>query len=330
MNIEKFDPTAAELTKIADEAKSIVIKDYNDKEGIALADEMRKKLKTARVQIQKTGKEMREEAVNFQRAVIAKEKELVAIIEPVEQEIKQKLDEIEKQKEIEQRKLVLPDRRSQVEQLGFEPDDEQLLQMDSEQFADFIRGKKEERLELDRKAFEEERIKKAQEEAERKAAEEAKLAEERRKIEEEKALIAEEQRKIDEAKRINEARKEAEERARKEAEARAQEEKERAEREKKEAEERARQEERDRIAAEQAEVERKRKEAEEKKAAEEAEKARQEALRPDKDKMLAFAKTLSDIEVPQCATEKGQAFARMIKEELNEIANKINNNIENL
>lgn len=61
----------------------------------------RQSLKSARIEIEKRGKAAREDAVAFQKAVIAKEKELVALIEPEEARLKELQDAEDNRKERE-------------------------------------------------------------------------------------------------------------------------------------------------------------------------------------------------------------------------------------
>ena len=75
LDIEKFNPTKAEIVALAEKYKSLTIKGVDDKQGYALVDEARKELKKVRVKIAKDGKLLRSEAVDFQKAVIAKEKD---------------------------------------------------------------------------------------------------------------------------------------------------------------------------------------------------------------------------------------------------------------
>lgn len=82
--LEKFSPTRAELIELKEQYGSLVIASPTDTVGYNTVDTARKILKAKRVEITKTGKELRDSANKFAKAVIAKEKELVAIIEPVE------------------------------------------------------------------------------------------------------------------------------------------------------------------------------------------------------------------------------------------------------
>jgi len=115
---------------------------------------------------------LREEAVAFQKKVIAVEKELVAIIEPVEIDLAGKQEEIDKAVQMEKRKANLPYRQSQLKEIGVEIADEFILAMEDAQFLAYLTEKKAEKV-----AEQERKLKEAQEQL---AHEQAKLAEEKR------------------------------------------------------------------------------------------------------------------------------------------------------
>lgn len=189
-NIEKFDPTTQELTKMVATSKSIT--ELSD--PLVIRD-MRLSLKNARVSITKKGKELREEAIAFQKAVIGKEKELIGIIEPEEDRLAG-IEELAKtRKEREERVNLLPMRRMRITELGItrEATDEELCEMDTVSFQEWTNTvvaeqNEAKRLELEAKEREikeaEDRIAREKEtkEREEKAREDEKrLAEERAK-----------------------------------------------------------------------------------------------------------------------------------------------------
>lgn len=212
-DIERFDPTQVELTKMVRE--STMITETSD--PLVIRD-MRLRLKNSRVAITKKGKELREEAIAFQKAVIAKEKELIAIIEPEEERLVGIEEIAKKLKEREDRVHLLPMRREEIARNGLtiECTDEMLLDMDSTQFTIWLNERVAEqnekrRLELEAKERE---IKEAEERIQREK--EAKEREE--KAREDERIKAEER--IKQAEADAERRvKEAEEKARREAEA---------------------------------------------------------------------------------------------------------------
>lgn len=141
LNIEKFNPTIAELTSLSTKYQGLTIAGVEDKDGYAAVDAARKELKKVRVQIQKTGKEMRSEALAFQKAVIAKEDEYVAMIEPLEKELAAKQKAIDDEQEKLDRVKLLPVRRKRLADYHLIEDDEVLLSMDSMQFDTYANQK---------------------------------------------------------------------------------------------------------------------------------------------------------------------------------------------
>lgn len=147
-DIEKFDPTTAELKALVKASCKITADDLEDPKQLAVVKENRIALKKARVQIEKTGKALREDANAFAKAVIAKEKELIAIIEPEEDRLAA-IEEEAKQLAVRKDRLEkLPARKERLEAIAIDAEnthssfevwvtEEQLLGMDSEQFEAF-------------------------------------------------------------------------------------------------------------------------------------------------------------------------------------------------
>lgn len=205
MDIQKFNPTVAELTALAEEAKSVDVSD------LTAVKEMRLKLRTARTTITKTGKEFRTEALAFQKAVIAKEKELLELVTPEEDRLKQIEDDAAKAIELEERQKKMPWRKEQIMLIGDgldNPTDEELLEMDDEQFASYLNDRKVAKFDAD------EAEKREKEEAERIEKEKAEAVEKARIEEQEKA----EKRVQEEKERAEREAKEKEEREKREAE----------------------------------------------------------------------------------------------------------------
>lgn len=192
MDIQKFNPTVAELTTLAEEAKAVDISD------LTAVKEMRLKLRTARTTITKTGKEFRAEALAFQKAVIAKEKELLELVTPEEDRLKAVEDEAARAAELEERKKVIPWRKEQLITIGDgkdNPTEEELLDMDDATFTSYLNERKAAHLDAV--------------EAEKREAE---LAEQREKEKEEAAEKARQE----ERERLEREQKEKEEREAKE------------------------------------------------------------------------------------------------------------------
>lgn len=216
MDIEQFNPAAAELTAIVEETKKIANVDINDEAQMATVKENRLKLRDARIAITKKGKEMREDALKFQKAVIGKEKELLAIIGPEEERLSAIEEEAKKAEERKERVASLPYRKDKLATIkdGVEISDEELLDMDAEKFEEYYTGrvnaknaKAAEELEA-MKSKEQEAENEKKRQAELKEAEEKARQEEREKLEREQKekeeqaekdrIAAEEKKKADE------------------------------------------------------------------------------------------------------------------------------------
>lgn len=85
--LEAFEQRKADLTELKDQATGLKIESIDDKQSIYSLSNIRKKLKQARVDIEKEGKMMRDPLTAISKTISAKEKELVAIIEPTELEL---------------------------------------------------------------------------------------------------------------------------------------------------------------------------------------------------------------------------------------------------
>lgn len=226
-DIEQFNPTMAELITLASQYKDLTINGVDDKEGYNKVHKARVTLKDARVSIQKTGKLLRADALKFQKAVIEKERELIALIEPIEIDLGKRQDEIDEQKEKLKRLEDLPRRREKIKEIDLVMTDDELLAMDSHRFDSFMFNRRNEYLDMKEKRMKAELEAKAKLEAiEREAKmkaelellnmENAKIEAAKRKLEEEKAQVErEKQRAID----LENAKIEAEKRLKQEEEA---------------------------------------------------------------------------------------------------------------
>lgn len=137
LNIEKFNPTKAEITALVDKYKGLTITGIDDKAGYEAVHKARMELKAVRVNITKTGKSMREEALKFQKDVIAKEKDLVEMVEPTERDLEAKQKAIDEEKEKIKRKAILPERKEKLDAIGVNYDDDSILLLDENQFTEY-------------------------------------------------------------------------------------------------------------------------------------------------------------------------------------------------
>ena len=224
-NIEKFNPTKAQIQEAVQEVSGLKIKDLADTPGYEAVKAARKKLGAFRIQITKFGKKQREKALSYQREVIRQEKELLNLIEPEETRLKNQLKKIDEKRIIEERRAFLPARRKMLDSVQVEMVEEEILKMDEKEFTEFYNQKKEdydreqERKRLEKEAEEkrkkeieeakEEAKKKAREEAEQKAKEELERAQ--RKKDEEIAKLKREKEEKERAEREEKERLEKEE-----------------------------------------------------------------------------------------------------------------------
>jgi len=245
--LEKFDPTVAQLTELVEKTKGLNVADLKDKAQLETVRQSRIELKKTRVAIEKYGKSLRDDANKFAKAVIAKEKELIGIIEPEEDRLKAIEEEAEKLAIREERLEKLPARKERLATIGddVEISDEDLLLMDANDFEAYFNARTADKLNADKLKAEEDQRAKDEEARKANEAKEAEIAEREKAAREKEEANAREEARLKaekEAREREEAARE-EERAKAEAEAKKKEEDARRakeEAEKAEAEEKAR------------------------------------------------------------------------------------------
>lgn len=233
LSLDAINPTKAELETLASNAQDAIMKwNPEDKLSMELFKSRKKELQQARLTIKEQCKAARDDAIRFQEAVIGHEKTLLAEIEPVEDTMKNMLDELKQAEIRKEREAELPERHKMLDEIGDDVTvtDEELLDMDHDAFVAHMNERKAARFEQ------------LQEEARRREAEacrqeELREAEERARIEAKEQAEREAQEKMEAERR---AREDAERKLAEEQERIANEAKEREEREKREAEERER------------------------------------------------------------------------------------------
>lgn len=114
-----FDPNKEQLQAIALEVSKITADPAKmTKEDLELINTTKNKLVKARTTIEKRGKEVRAEAIKFQKDVIAYEDELIGIIEPEEKRIKE-IESSAKQYAMRQERLkTLPEYKAKLAAIG--------------------------------------------------------------------------------------------------------------------------------------------------------------------------------------------------------------------
>ena len=95
----EFNPKRQELEELKNKYEALTISWLEDKEWYKAVHQARMELVRTRTDIEKTGKRLRDPHTQFNKKVSELEKEYISIIEPVEKDLKEKQDEIDKQKE---------------------------------------------------------------------------------------------------------------------------------------------------------------------------------------------------------------------------------------
>jgi len=173
-----FEDRKASLITLKKEVEGLKIESLEDKAGIKQVTEARKKLKAARVEIEKEGKAMRDPLTAVSKHISAREKELVDIIEPTEKALKSQEDFIKaEEKRLEEEERLKEERRVQARidrlaEYGYGIDLNFLKGLDDEQFEGVVtQAKKEYEKDLAAKA-EAERLQKEEQGRIRKEREE--------------------------------------------------------------------------------------------------------------------------------------------------------------
>lgn len=204
MNINEFDPTLDQVLQLTEQTKWLTILGIDDEEWYEAVKKGRLSLRTIRVQIEKTGKTMRDEAIKFQKDIIAKERELTSIIIEEEDRLKNMEDDIKELKTKEERKKTLPIRIEELQKIWVELTDDEILAMDYDQFNSYINTKRQEILdkrEADIKAKEEAIAKEEQEKVRQAEMERIKIeTEEKTRIETEQRIAKEQQQRVEQEK----------------------------------------------------------------------------------------------------------------------------------
>lgn len=148
LNMDSFNPKKAELITLADEAKKALSVEIIDTKSYEVVHKAQMKLKDARVNIEKTGKAMREDAVAFQKKVIEVEKDLISVIITVEEELKAKktiYDKAQEEKKEAERKAqeeLANTRNQELAKYGYVHDLFDLKIMEEDKFQELITEKK--------------------------------------------------------------------------------------------------------------------------------------------------------------------------------------------
>jgi hypothetical protein len=219
LSIEKFSQTKADVVALVANVKNTIVSLPAGNTGYALMRENKSLLQKKRTDLTRMFKDERAGALAYQKGIIKVEKDLIAIMEPVESDLDAKISKIDEENARAKRVKDLPERMERLKLIECESEPDQLLGMDDNQFLEFFNNKKLEYLNQKEKKIAEEAERKEMEEiiAENKKEEErvkaeakrqavikaeedarqAKIKEENDKLESERAKIKAEQDKID-------------------------------------------------------------------------------------------------------------------------------------
>lgn len=199
--LEKYSLMISDLNALAERARQ------SSEPNKALRMELVK----TRTSLEKIGKFLREDFTRKGKEVIAKEKELIAIIEPEEKRLKMLEEAVEREEMLKVRRLQIPERQARLLSIGVLATEEYLLGLDSVQFEQFfndnqaeINNRKQEELKK-READLLEAENKLKEEERAKEREELARKQERDRIESER--VAEEEKKRIEKERLEKEQK---------------------------------------------------------------------------------------------------------------------------
>ncbi len=214
-NLEVFNEIRSNLSQLAEKNKGIKINGVEDVENYSKAKDAQKELRGAEIDLEKLAKSERQQALEYQRGIIALEKDLLAITNPIIEDLKEQIKEIDEIKAREIRKVLLPDRQKKLKEINYNLSDKEILNYDEKEWAEFydkikleyLDKKEQERLEEQRKKDEAERIKKAQEEAKEQAIRQERERQEKEKdIEAQRILQEEANKKAQEEARLKDER----------------------------------------------------------------------------------------------------------------------------
>ena len=313
---EKFIPFLEQAREWKQRASGLVVTDESQTREMKMAREARLALREIRINADKARKDLKADALAYGRAVQGVYNTIEKAIKPIEEHLLEQEQFVEIKRQKEREALHLEREQAINPYMEWLPDNFQ-LSLTNTPWADVSEEKFNMLLSNALSAKEAHKAEQARLEAERIAREKAE-AEERERIRKENERLR--------AERAELEKQQAEERARMEAERRKAEEQARKEREAAEAKLAAERAERERMEAEarkKAEEERKRKEAEE-------EARRRAEAAPDKDKLLAFAAELTDIQVPSVKVDEAKRIAESIEKKLFDLALKIREEAERL
>lgn len=141
LNLDLFSPKKAELQELATKYAGLKIEWIDDKKWFEAVHKAQMELRNARISIEKTRLEYTRQFDEAKKQAISLEKELLAIIVPIEEELKAQKEAIEaekeriRQEELEQKRLFLQNRVDKLSSFEYIFSDLlKLAQMSEEEF----------------------------------------------------------------------------------------------------------------------------------------------------------------------------------------------------
>lgn len=141
LNLDLFSPKKAELQELATKYAGLKIEWIDDKKWFEAVHKAQMELRNARISIEKTRLEYTRQFDEAKKQAISLEKELLAIIVPLEEELKAQKEAVEaekeriRQEELEQKRLFLQNRVDQLTSFEYIFSDLlKLAQMSEEEF----------------------------------------------------------------------------------------------------------------------------------------------------------------------------------------------------
>ena len=119
----------------------MTIAGVEDTAGYEAVKAGRAKVGKLRTRVTTFGKEQRAEALAWQKEVLRQEKELLIMIEPTETALKAMLEAVDEEKKRKEREILLPSRSKMLVSINVVLTDDQILEMDEKEFAEFFTKK---------------------------------------------------------------------------------------------------------------------------------------------------------------------------------------------
>lgn len=132
-----FKPQTTDINAIAESCKGLKINGIEDEEGYKQVFDALQILKKARVNLTKFAKSLRDEYTAKNREIKNIEEDYLAIIAPIEDELKAERERIDEEKRRQERLILLPSRRILFDEINMIISDDEILSMDEKQFAIF-------------------------------------------------------------------------------------------------------------------------------------------------------------------------------------------------